>query len=287
VWSLVPGTSFAAPHVAGVAAMVLELRPDLKGDAAALRAKLLNSGVKSTKLDGSVTGSGRRLNAGYAVDVVPPSAPTVHVRARSGSTIGSSTASMTITWPASTDASGIDSYRVRYRKVGAASWTTIASATTSRTVSATLTMSQPYEVQVTARDRGGNSSTSTVTTTPTRYSEGSTRAHYSGTWTLVSSSSYSGGKARTASTSGRSVTYTITGRSAAWVAARGPTRGSARVYVDGVYATTVNLHATSTAYRRVVWTRSWGAVGSHSVKIVVSGTSGHPRVDMDAVIVAR
>ncbi|HEU0245038.1 MAG TPA: S8 family serine peptidase [Candidatus Limnocylindrales bacterium] len=286
-WSLVPGTSFAAPHVAGVAAMVLQLRPELKDNASALRTKLINAGVKSTKLAAGRTGSGRRLNAGYAVDIVPPSAPAVQVRARGGSTIGSSTASMTITWPASTDASGIDSYRVRYRKVGASGWTTITSTNTSRTVAATLTMSQAYEIQVTARDRGGNTTSSTITTTPTRYSESSARAHYSGAWTLVSGTSYSGGKARTASTAGRSVTYTFTGRSAAWVAAKGPTRGSAKVYVDGVYATTVNLNAASTAYRRVVWTRSWGAAGTHAVKIVVSGTRGHPRVDMDAVIVAR
>ncbi|HEY3335847.1 MAG TPA: S8 family serine peptidase, partial [Candidatus Limnocylindrales bacterium] len=186
VWTFLPGTSFAAPHVAGVAAMVLELRPDLRNNAAALRSKLINSGVQSSLLGGGLTGSGRRLNAGYAVDVTPPSAPGVQVRARANSTIGSTTASMTITWPASTDASGIDSYRVRYRKAGASTWTTIASATTSRTVRATLTMAQRYDIQVIARDRGGNTTASTITTTPTRYSESSSRASYSGTWTLVS-----------------------------------------------------------------------------------------------------
>jgi subtilisin family serine protease len=285
--SLVPGTSFAAPHVAGVAALVLEAKPELKDNAAALRTKLLSSGVSSTKLDGGLTGSGRRLNAGYALDVTPPSAPVVHVRARSDSTIGSTTASMTITWPASTDSSGIESYRVRYRKAGTTAWTTVTSATSAHTTSVTLTCGTRYDIQVIARDRGGNTTTSTLATTPTRYSEASPTASYAGTWSLASSASYSGGKARTTSTAGRSVTYTITGRSAAWVSAKGPTRGSAKVYVDGVYATTVNLHATTAAYRRVVWTRSWGGVGAHVVKIVVSGTSGHPRVDVDAVIVAR
>jgi hypothetical protein len=194
---------------------------------------------------------------------------------------------MTITWPAATDASGIDSYRVRYRKVGTSTWATVTSATTSQSVSATLTSGTRYEIQVTARDRGGNTTTTSVTTTPTRYSESSPTAHYSGTWSLSSNGSYSGGKARTTWTAGRSVTYAFTGRSAAWVSAKGPTRGSARVYVDGKYVTTVNLRATATAYRRVVWARSWGAVGAHTVKVVVVGTAGHPRVDVDAVIVAR
>ena len=286
-YSFIPGTSFAAPHVAGVAAMVLQLKPALKDNAAALRSKLINSGVRSTNLDDGLTASGRRLNAAYAVDIVGPSAPSVHVRARSGSTIGSTTTSMTIAWTASTDASGIEYYRVRYRKVGSSTWSTITSATTALSTSATFSFATRYEIQVTARDRGANTTTTTVTTTPTRYSEASSTAHYSGAWSLVSSASYSGGKARTASTHGRSVTYTITGRSAAWVSATGPTRGAANVYVDGAYAATINLHATSTAYRRVVWTKSWSAFGAHTVKIVVSGTAGHPRVDIDALIVAR
>ena len=287
LYAYVPGTSFAAPHVAGVAAMVLELNPALKDSAAALRSKLLNSGVKSTKLDGGLTATGRRLNARYAVDVVPPSSSSARVLARLGSTIGSSTTSMTIAWPASTDASGIESYRVRYRKVGSSTWTTVTSATTALSTSTTLAFATRYEVQVSARDRGANTTTTTVTATPTRYSEASSTAHYTGSWSLVSNASYSGGKARAASTRGRAVTYTVTGRSAAWVSATGPTRGAANVYVDGAYVTTVNLHTTSTAYRRVVWTRSWGAVGTHTVKIVVVGTAGHPRVDIDALIVAR
>ena len=287
VWSLISGTSFAAPHATGVAALVLQLRPALLEDAPALRTKLLNSGVKSAKLDDGLTYSGRRLNAGYAVDIAPPSAPKVEIRARASSTIGAASASMTIAWPASTDASGIDSYRVRYRKAGATSWTTVTAGTTARQVAATLGYDQAYEVQVIARDRGGNSASTVVTTTPRLYSEASTRATYSGTWSLATSTLYSGGDARTTGTAGRSVTYAITGRSAAWVAAKGPTRGSAKVYLDGTYVTTVSLYATTAAYRRVVWTRSWAEPGDHTVRIVVNGTSGHPRIDVDAVVVAR
>ena len=286
-YAIADGTSFAAPHVAGVAAQLLDVKPDLRDSVSSLRSKLINSGVPSPKLDEGLTTSGRRLNGAYAIDVTAPSAPAVSVRAKLGSTIGTSSAAMAIAWPASTDATGIESYRVRYRKTGTTTWTTIASATTSLSAAAFFTYSQPYELQVTARDRGANTTTTTVAFTPTRYTESSSLAKYTGSWSLVESSNYQGGKARATTTAGRKVAYAITGRSIAWVAATGPTRGSAKIWVDGVYAGSVSLHASTTSYRKVVWSRSWAAAGPHTVTLVVSGTSGHPRVDVDAVIVAR
>ena len=286
-YAIADGTSFAAPHVAGAAAQLLAAKPELRDTVSSLRSKLINSGVPSPKLDDNLTASGRRLNAAHALDVTAPSAPAVSVRAKLGSTIGTSSAAMAIAWPASTDASGIESYRVRFRKTGTTSWTTIAAATTSLSATVFLTYSQPYELQVTARDRGANSTTTTVAFTPTRYTEASSLATYFGRWSLVERSSYQGGKARATTTAGKKVTYAITGRSIAWVAATGPTRGSAKVYVDGVYAGSVSLHASATSYRKVVWSRSWATAGPHTVTLVASGTSGHPRVDVDAMIVAR
>ena len=271
-----PGTSFAAPHVAGVAAMVLQLDPDLKDNAAALRSKLINSGVKSTKLDGGLTAlrptAERRVCRRHraAVRAVRARACTQRLHDRLDDGIDDHHLA------GSTDASGIESYRVRYRKVGVSTWTTITSATTSQSASATLTTGRATRSRSPRGTVAATRPPRSVTTTPTRYSESSPTAHYSGTWSLSSNASFSGGKARTTSTAGRSVTYTFTGRSAAWVSAKSPTRGSAKVYVDGTYVTTVNLHTTTTAYRRVVWTRSWGQVGTHSVKFVVSGTAGHP-----------
>jgi subtilisin family serine protease len=286
-WVYFDGTSFAAPHVAGVAAQLLALRPDLKDDVRALRSKLINSGVKSPKLDDGVTGSGRRLNAAYALDVTPPAPPAVGVRAKLGSRIGTTSTLMAIAWPAVSDAAGIESYRVRYRKVGTTAWSTITNATTALSATATLTYGQAYEVQVTARDRGANTTTTTVTTTPKRYSESSTLATYTGSWSLVRSTKYQGGKARATTTAGRKVRYDFTGRSFAWVAAKGPTRGSASVWVDGVKVASVSLYSSSTSYRKVVWAKSWPTAGKHAVTLVVAGTTGHPRVDIDAAIIAK
>jgi archaellin len=57
--------------------------------------------------------------------------------------------------------------------------------------------------------------------------------------------------------------------------------------IDGVGVATINLHATSLHYRRIVFAKSWVTSGTHTIRIVVSGTAGHARVDLDALVVIR
>jgi hypothetical protein len=68
------------------------------------------------------------------------------------------------------------------------------------------------------------------------------------------------------------------------VAYLGPTRGSARVSLDGSYVGSVSSYSSSTAARRIVFAAGWGSMGVHSLKVAVSGTPGHPRVDVDAFL---
>jgi hypothetical protein len=60
-----------------------------------------------------------------------------------------------------------------------------------------------------------------------------------------------------------------------------------KVYVDGSYATTIDTYAADWSARQVVWSRTWAGSGSHTVKLVVVGTAGRPRVDLDAFLVLR
>jgi len=69
-----------------------------------------------------------------------------------------------------------------------------------------------------------------------------------------------------------------------WVADLGPSRGQAKVYVDGAYAHTVNLYSATFHARQVVYVASWSTNGSHSIRIVNVGTAGHSRVDIDAFV---
>ena len=73
----------------------------------------------------------------------------------------------------------------------------------------------------------------------------------------------------------------------ALVAPKGPGRGAAKIWVDGTYVGTYSLYASSFQARRIVWSRGWAASGTHAVSVVVVGTAGHPRVDVDAFVTLR
>jgi hypothetical protein len=131
-----------------------------------------------------------------------------------------------------------------------------------------------------------------VTFTPTVYQQttniAAAKVVYSGSWTSSSSSVYSGGSVKYASVAGRSATFTATGaRAIAIVTDKASSRGSFKVYVDGALKGTISTYSTTTRYRQNVFQFSWPTAGTHSVKIVVSGTSGHPRVDLDAFVVLK
>jgi hypothetical protein len=128
---------------------------------------------------------------------------------------------------------------------------------------------------------------STAELRPRGYGDASSALTYGGTWRTVANDALWGGRAHVTGTAGRSVTMTFTGGAAAVVSTLGPSHGSFRVYVDGVYRRTVKTYATGTAYRRVVYSVQWPVSATHTIRIVVAGTAGHPRVDIDGILVLR
>jgi hypothetical protein len=88
-----------------------------------------------------------------------------------------------------------------------------------------------------------------------------------------------------ATTAGNSATFTGIGKTFAWISERGPARGSAKVYQDGVLKATVSLNAKSNTGPVVAWSAWFPVTGPHAIKIVVVGTAGHPRVDVDGFMV--
>jgi len=103
----------------------------------------------------------------------------------------------------------------------------------------------------------------------------------------VSSPAYWGGAARKSSTAGAKASLTFTGRSIAWVARTGPDRGKAQIYINGTHLVTVDLYSATAQAQRVVWARSWSTASERKVTIRVVGTTGRPRIDLDALVTAN
>jgi len=81
----------------------------------------------------------------------------------------------------------------------------------------------------------------------------SSSIHYAGSWATSSSSAYSGGSVKTSSTAGASATYSFTGRGIALVSTLSASRGTVRVYVDGVYQGRIDPSHAPTVFHGVAW----------------------------------
>jgi hypothetical protein len=85
---------------------------------------------------------------------------------------------------------------------------------------------------------------------------------------------------------GATATITFSGSAIAWVGPVGPTRGKARVFLDGNLVATVDLYRSSFAARDIVFARNVSN-GTHTLRIQALGTSGRPTVAVDGLYVLR
>ena len=282
------GTSMAAPHVTGIAALVAGENPALLDSPTAIKARILKSG----KARGSTAGktlTGRIVDALYAPDTTAPTAQPPRSYAFVTGTALGTTVRTRVRWPGATDdRSGVASYALR-QSIGGAAWTTVTSSTTATSIDRSLTAWKAYRYRVRGHDRAGNTGAYVdgPEVRPTVTQQTSKAVTYGGTWSSSSTSSASGGSTRYATRAGAWVSYTFTGRAIAVVSPKASNRGSVRVYVDGAYSGTVSTYRSAGQSRRLVVAKNWGDVGAHTIKLVVVGTSGRPRFDIDAFVVLR
>jgi hypothetical protein len=149
-----------------------------------------------------------------------------------------------------------------------------------------LTVGTAYRYAARATDGAGNVSgwTDGAAFRVLRAQQSSRAITYRGTWHTVSNRYASGGSLAYSTASGASASFRFAGSSVSWVAYRGPNRGAAAVYVDGVYRAKVNLYAATYRSKQIVYAASWAGIGTHTIRIVNLGTRGHPRVDVDAFV---
>lgn len=290
------GTSQAAPHVAGAVAVLASAkygsRLYYRTEAGQIESALRNSGP--SVYDGRVGRSFRLLDVygalttlvgggggGGGADSTPPtvSAPVEQF----DGPISNGGATVKLSWSA-TDPSGIAEYAV-YSRANGGQWVKEnaipATATSWRFL---LSFGTRFELAVSARDGAGNWSGYQYgpSLTP-RVSDDS--SWQLGGWSRYGWSDAFGGTAITSSQAGTSITHTFTGRDVALVAPLFANAGRGHVYCDGAYKGTVDLYSATLRPREAAFWCRFAQYGQHTLRIVVEGTSGRPRFDVDAFAV--
>ncbi len=225
--------------------------------------------------------------AAVRIDKTPPAittAPTVALRNNTGPVTKADP--VTISWNGSDATSGINHYSLYESKDGGAY--TLAATTTAPTFNKNLGPGHTYQFEATATDNAGNVSTARagIVYKLSLFQENASAIKYTTPgWTRQTLSGANGGSVDFATLKGKTATLTFTGFQVAWMSTQGPTRGSATVKLDSGTAATINTNKSSAHAAEVVDVVTAAANGSHKLVVNVLGTSGHPRIDVDAFIV--
>jgi hypothetical protein len=233
-------------------------------------------------------GNGADATASIAVTVEPDRTPPVlsDLAESFPAQVTGSTVAMRLTWVGFDPGSRITEYRLLVSVGGGPSRPVALLTPTSVSAVRAVAPWSTYQFSVSATDATGN--TGPFVPWPAlsiaKYDEGTALATWTGSWLTSARTYYSGGRTRYTTAANRRVRLAFTGRDVAWVATRGPSGGRAQVLADGVVVAVVDLRATSTQGRRVVFSRHFATRAAHTLEIV---TLGGGRVDVDAFLVAR
>jgi hypothetical protein len=281
----------AAKPVAG--SLSVEVLTGLDGTASALTLVVPRgtpSGTYPVTVAASGAGRTRRSAVAVVVDADPPVAGLPSLGATGGSRFETTWLHARATWPAAADAmSSIAGYEAQWSIDGAAWGPRLSFGATTRATAHTVGIGHAYRLRVRARDLAGNWSPWVLADAfrAVVAQDTSPATVLTGPWARYRASGMSGGTSVYSRTAGASASRTFTGRGVAVVAPRGPKHGRAEIWLDGARVATVDTYAAVTAFRRIVFSRSWSVSAVHQIRVVVVGTAGRPRVDLDALLVIR
>jgi hypothetical protein len=207
--------------------------------------------------------------------------PSVKLRSKFGS--GSSV----VSWGGYDNQSGISYFDLQKSSNGGGWQYVSLPSDTSTSVSISLSLNKSYQFRVRATDNASNTSLWKVgpVFTPVVYQDTARALTYTGRWTRSSDPNSSGGTHTWTRTTGAKVSLSFTGRTVAFIAPTDYHRGRADVIVDGVNVATIDLYSGNAHESVVLFTRDWNTVGSHKITIRNRGTSGRPKIDVDAFLV--
>ncbi|HEX4493669.1 MAG TPA: protease pro-enzyme activation domain-containing protein [Acidimicrobiia bacterium] len=220
------------------------------------------------------------------VDATKPTIDTVpKVSLIQNSTVTANDVPVKITWTGSDSQSGVKNYRLQESLDGGA-YSNVGALLTTTSKVLSLPAGHAYRFRVRATDNVGNTSTYKLGKTfhVNLYEENNGAIAYTTGWTRIAQAGASAGHVKEASLAGKKATFTFSGTQVGFVTNVASTNGSATIAIDGGSAATVNTHATG-GPGIVRFVKLSGGPGSHTLVLTVSGTAGHPKIDVDAFAV--
>ena len=195
------------------------------------------------------------------------------------------TAPLKVSWSATDVPSGVASYEVQESVAGGSFKPLYAGTGTS--ITKLYGFKQLLVFRVRAQDTLGNWS-GWVTSSARKivaFQNSNKHVAYSGEWTRVRSAKSSGTGYAYTTTKDMKARLTFTGRSVMYVAPKTPASGKVKVYVDGTLLGTYDLRLDSARLGRIIATKSWGAWGTHTIRIVA--VNNVKKTGLDAFIVLK
>lgn len=116
------------------------------------------------------------------------------------------------------------------------------------------------------------------------FQENHQRIVFSGLWKRADHPGYSKGRASSSRQAGARFKLRFSGTAVSWIGPVGPTRGKARVYIDGRFVKTVDAYSASFRASRVLFTWTSKASKVRTITVEVLGTRGRPTVSIDALV---
>jgi hypothetical protein len=223
------------------------------------------------------------LEADYADGLAPHMVSVTAAPIATGA-IGATTVPLKVSW---TSDGVVASYSLSYSQDGGADVPVSMPNVRATSYTFIATPGSTYTFKVHAIDSLARPSDDleSAPITPSLLQQDDGSISYQGVWTMPPVVAASGGSLALTTKANATATFSTTARTMSWVAYKGPTLGQAKIYVDNVLKTTVNLYATYAGAKVIAYAIDFGSAGAHTLKIVAVGTVGHPGVAVDAFVV--
>src|SRR5262249_8859094 len=113
---------------------------------------------------------------------------------------------------------------------------------------------------------------------PLRFEDTDPSVVYIGSWTTTNDSRASGNSAHRSTEANAAAQFTFNGASVTWLASTGPTRGRARVLVDGKLRDNIDLYSADERYQQSFRYENLDE-GSHVIRVETTASHSGPSSD--------